>query len=149
MLARLLERAGSFGSGTITGFYTVLMEGDDENDPLVDAVRALLDGHVMLDRRLAAQSHYPPISVLDSISRIMPAVISAEHLAKTNVVRRLFAGYKASEELIRIGAYQKGSDPELDRAIALMPPLREFLRQSSREAAGMQDSLARLMALPV
>src|SRR5208282_460107 len=102
MLARLIERAGSFGSGTITGFYTVLMEGDDENDPLVDAVRALLDGHVMLDRRLAAQSHYPPISILDSISRIMPAVISAPHHAKINHIRRLFATYKASEELIRI-----------------------------------------------
>jgi flagellum-specific ATP synthase len=148
LLARLLERAGSFGSGTITGFYTVLMEGDDENDPLVDAVRALLDGHVMLDRRLAAQSHYPPISILDSISRIMPAVISARHLAKTNHVRRLFATYKTSEELIRIGAYQKGSDPDLDRAIALMPALREFLMQPSQEVAAMKDSLERLMALP-
>jgi flagellum-specific ATP synthase len=148
LLARLIERAGSFGSGTITGFYTVLMEGDDENDPLVDAARALLDGHVMLDRRLAAQSHYPPISILDSISRIMPAVISAEHLAKNNLIRRLFATYKASEELIRIGAYQKGSDPDLDRAIALMPALREFLIQPSQEAAGMKDSHARLMALP-
>jgi flagellum-specific ATP synthase len=148
LLARLLERAGSFGSGTITGFYTVLMEGDDENDPLVDAVRALLDGHLMLDRRLAAQSHYPPISILDSISRIMPAVISAPHLAKTNHVRRLFATYKASEDLIRIGAYQKGSDPDLDRAIALMPTLREFLMQPSQEVAAMKDSLERLMALP-
>jgi flagellum-specific ATP synthase len=148
LLARLLERAGSFGSGTITGFYTVLMEGDDENDPLVDAVRALLDGHVMLDRRLAAQSHYPPISILDSISRIMPAVISAPHLAKTNHIRRLFATYKASEELIRIGAYQKGSDPDLDRAIALMPALREFLMQPWQEVAAAKDSLERLMALP-
>jgi flagellum-specific ATP synthase len=78
----------------------------------------------------------------------MPAVISAEHLAKTNVIRRLFATYKASEELIRIGAYQKNSDPDLDRAIALMPALREFLMQSSQEVAGMKDSLARLMALP-
>lgn len=148
LLARLLERAGSFGSGTITGFYTVLMEGDDENDPLVDAVRALLDGHIMLDRRLAAQTHYPPISILDSISRIMPAVVSAEHLAKVNSIRRLFATYKASEELIRIGAYQKGSDPDLDRAIALMPALREFLMQSSQEVADMKDSIDRLMALP-
>jgi len=148
LLARLLERAGSFGSGTITGFYTVLMEGDDENDPLVDAVRALLDGHIMLDRRLATQSHYPPISILDSISRIMPAVISAPQLAKSNHVRRLFATYKASEELIRIGAYQKGSDPDLDRAIALMPALREFLMQPSQEVAVMKDSLERLMALP-
>ncbi|MGP0096129.1 MAG: FliI/YscN family ATPase [Terriglobales bacterium] len=147
LLARLIERAGSFKSGSITGFYTVLMEGDDENDPLVDAARALLDGHVMLDRRLAAQSHYPPISILDSISRIMPAVISDEHLAKTNLIRRLFATYKASEELIRIGAYQKNSDPDLDRAVTLMPQLGEFLRQSSREVAGMKDSLDRLMAL--
>jgi flagellum-specific ATP synthase len=148
LLARLLERAGSFGSGTITGFYTVLMEGDDENDPLVDAVRALLDGHVMLDRRLAAQTHYPPISILDSISRIMPAVVSSEHLAKANLVRRLFATYKASEELIRIGAYQRGSDADLDHAITLMPALREFLMQSSKEAANMKDSVDRLMALP-
>ncbi len=149
MLARLIERAGSFGSGTITGFYTVLMEGDDENDPLVDAVRALLDGHVMLDRRLAAQSHYPPISILDSISRIMPAVVSRDHLAKVSLIRRLFATYKASEELIRIGAYQKGSDPDLDRAIAIMPALREFLIQGSQEVGAMKDTLARLMTLPV
>jgi flagellum-specific ATP synthase len=148
MLARLIERAGSFGSGTITGFYTVLMEGDDENDPLVDAVRALLDGHVMLDRRLAAQSHYPPISILDSISRIMPAVVSPEHMAKVGLIRRLFATYKASEELIRIGAYQKGSDPDLDRAIAIIPALREFLTQGSQEVGAMKDTLARLMALP-
>src|SRR5271166_5652275 len=148
MMARLIERAGRFGAGTITGFYTVLMEGDDENDPLVDAARALLDGHVMLDRRLAAQSHYPPISILDSISRIMPAVISPAHLAKTNQIRRLFATYKASEELIRIGAYQKGSDPDLDRAITLMPALREFLVQASQEVAVMKDSIDRLMALP-
>jgi flagellum-specific ATP synthase len=148
LLARLIERAGSFGSGTITGFYTVLMEGDDENDPLVDAVRALLDGHVMLDRRLAVQGHYPPVSILDSISRIMSAVVSADHLKKANMVRRLFATYKSSEELIRIGAYQKGSDGDLDRAIALMPALREFLVQSSQEVATMKDSLMRLTALP-
>jgi len=149
LLARLIERAGAFGSGTITGFYTVLMEGDDENDPLVDAARALLDGHVMLDRRLAAQNHYPPISILDSISRIMPAVASPEHLAKAAEIRRLLATYKASEELIRIGAYQKGSDPELDRAIALMSALREFLVQPTHQVAPMKDSLDRLMVLAV
>jgi flagellum-specific ATP synthase len=149
MLARLIERAGSFGSGSITGFYTVLMEGDDINDPLVDATRALLDGHVVLDRRLAAQNQYPPISILDSISRIMPAVVSPPHLAKANQIRRLLAVYKSSEELIRIGAYQKGGDPELDSAITLMPALRDFLVQDSQEAAGMKDSLDRLMLLPV
>jgi len=147
MLARLIERAGAFGNGTITGFYTVLMEGDDENDPLVDAARALLDGHVMLDRKLATQNHYPPISILDSISRIMPAVVSTAHLTTAGEIRRLAAAYKASEELVRIGAYQKGSDPELDRAIALMPSLREFLRQSTSEVAGLKDAVDRLLAL--
>jgi len=149
MMARLIERAGSYGGGTITGFYTVLMEGDDENDPLVDAARALLDGHIMLDRRLAAQSHYPPISILDSISRIMPAVIPRDHLAKAAEIRRLMAAHKTSEELIRIGAYQKGSDPDLDRAIAMMPALREFLTQSPEEASGLKASVERLMALPI
>jgi flagellum-specific ATP synthase len=148
LLARLIERAGSFANGSITGFYTVLMEGDDENDPLVDAARALLDGHVLLDRKLAAQNQYPPISILDSISRIMPAVVAADHLAKATLIRRLLAVYKASEELIRIGAYQRNSDPELDRAIALMPALREFLVQSVQESAGMNDSLERLRTLP-
>lgn len=148
MLARLIERAGSFGSGSITGFYTVLMEGDDINDPLVDATRALLDGHVLLERRLAAQNQYPPIAILDSISRIMPAVVTREHQAKANQIRRLLAVYKASEELIRIGAYQKGGDPELDRAIALMPALRTFLVQDAQEAAGMKESVERLMGLP-
>jgi len=148
LLARLIERAGSFGGGSITGFYTVLMEGDDINDPLVDATRALLDGHVLLDRRLAAQNQYPPITILDSISRIMPAVVTAEHRTKANQIRRLLAVYKASEDLIRIGAYQKGGDPELDRAIVLMPALRDFLTQDAQEAATMQDSIARLMSLP-
>lgn len=148
LLARLIERAGSFAAGSITGFYTVLMEGDDENDPLVDAARALLDGHVLLDRRLAAQNQYPPISILDSISRIMPAVVSTEHLTKANQIRRLLAVYKSSEELIRIGAYQKNSDPELDRAIALMPALREFLVQHANEGVEMKDSVDRLMNLP-
>jgi flagellum-specific ATP synthase len=149
MLARLIERAGAFGSGTITAFYTVLMEGDDENDPLVDAARALLDGHIMLDRRLAAENHYPPISILNSISRIMPAVITPEHMAKAGEIRRLLAAYKSSEELIRIGAYQKNSDPDLDHAIVLMPALRLFLRQSIAEAADMKNSVDRLMELPV
>src|SRR5882724_10052737 len=149
LLARLIERAGSFGGGSITGFYTVLMEGDDVNDPLVDAARALLDGHVLLDRRLAAQNQYPAISILDSISRIMPAVVAADHLAKANLVRRLLAAYKTSEELIRIGAYQKSSDSELDRAIALMPALCDFLAQDSNDGAAMQDSINRLMMLPV
>ena len=149
MLARLIERAGAFRGGTITGFYTVLMEGDDENDPLVDAARALLDGHIMLDRRLAAMNHYPAISVLDSISRIMPAVVTREHRAKAGEIRRLAAAYKASEELVRIGAYQKGSDADLDRAIALMPALGRLLTQGSDETCAIKDSIDQLMALAI
>ncbi len=148
MLARLIERAGKFAGGSITAFYTVLMEGDDEQDPLVDATRALLDGHIMLDRKLAVRSHYPPIAVLDSMSRLMPAVCSPAHLQKAHELRRLLAAYTASEDLIRIGAYQKGSDPTLDKALALIPELQRLLMQKPSEAASFSDSVSRLLALP-
>jgi flagellum-specific ATP synthase len=148
MLARLVERAGKFGAGSITAFYTVLMEGDDEQDPLVDAVRALLDGHVMLDRRLAVRGHYPPISVLDSVSRLMPAVCSKPHLQKALRIRQLLASYKASEDLLRIGAYQKGSDSTLDQAVTLMPRIDQLLCQTSDEAAPLSTSIEQLLALP-
>jgi flagellum-specific ATP synthase len=148
LLARLIERAGRFAEGSITAFYTVLMEGDDEQDPLVDGVRALLDGHVMLDRRLAVRSHYPPIAVLDSVSRLMPAVASAPHQQKVQSLRRLLAAYSASEDLVRIGAYQKGSDSTLDKALALIPELDQFLMQKPGEAAPLGETINRLLALP-
>ncbi|MGA7216950.1 MAG: FliI/YscN family ATPase [Candidatus Sulfotelmatobacter sp.] len=148
MLARLIERAGRFGRGSITAFYTVLMEGDDENDPLVDGARALLDGHVMLDRRLAVRSHYPPIAVLESVSRLMSSVASPAHLQKAQSLRRLLAAYAASEDLVRIGAYQKGGDSTLDKALMLIPELDQFLRQKPGDAAPMADTIAKLMALP-
>ena len=148
MLARLIERAGNFARGSITAFYTVLMEGDDEQDPLVDGARALLDGHVMLDRKLAVRSHYPPIAVLDSVSRLMPAVCSTPHLQKAQELRRLLAAYTASEDLIRIGAYQKGTDPTLDKALALIPELHRLLMQKPGEATPLDDSIAKLLALP-
>ena len=148
MLARLIERAGKFGAGSITAFYTVLMEGDDEQDPLVDGVRALLDGHVMLDRRLAVRSHYPPIAILDSVSRLMPAVSTAPHLQKAHELRRLLAAYTASEDLIRIGAYQKGRDPTLDKALAMIPDLNRFLMQRPGASVSFSDSIAKLLALP-
>lgn len=148
MLARLIERAGKFGAGSITAFYTVLMEGDDEQDPLVDGARALLDGHIMLDRKLAVRSHYPPIAILDSVSRLMPAVSSAPHLQKAHDLRRLLAAYSASEDLIRIGAYQKGSDPTLDNALAMIPDLNHFLMQRPGETVSFSDSIAKLLALP-
>jgi len=148
MMARLIERAGRFGTGSITAFYTVLMEGDDEQDPLVDGARALLDGHIMLDRKLAVRSHYPPISVLDSVSRLMPSVCSGLHLQKAHELRRLLAAYSASEDLIRIGAYQRGTDPTLDKALTLIPELHRFLMQKPNEASTFADNVARLLALP-
>ncbi len=147
MLARLVERAGRFANGSITAFYTVLMEGDDQQDPLVDAVRSLVDGHIVLDRRLAAQNHYPPINLLDSLSRLMPAVASREHLTRSHQLRSLLAAYARSEDLIRIGAYSKGSDAELDRAVAVLPRLQAFLRQAPDEQAAFAETVARLRAI--
>jgi flagellum-specific ATP synthase len=148
LLAQLLERAGHFNAGSITGFYTVLMEGDDQQDPLVDAVRALLDGHIVLDRRLAAQNHYPPISVLDSLSRLMPSVSKPEHLEKARRLRKLLAAYTASEDLVRVGAYQKGLDPVLDQAIEIIPAINKFLQQRWDEKAPLSNTMAAFKALP-
>ena len=147
MLARLVERAGNFAGGSITAFYTVLMEGDDQQDPLVDAVRSLVDGHIVLDRRLASRGHYPPIGVLDSLSRLMPAVASPGHLANAYRLRSLIAAYARSEDLVRIGAYSPGTDPELDRAIATIPKLEKFLRQPAEERAGFEEAVAGMAAL--
>jgi flagellum-specific ATP synthase len=143
-LAKLVERAGNFRTGSITAFYTVLMEGDDQQDPVVDAVRSLLDGHVVLSRSMAAAGWYPPVNVLDSLSRLMPAVTTAEHRAKAATARRLLAAHARSEDLIRIGAYKAGTDEDLDRAMQAMPVLREFLEQRSDERVTMQDSVERL-----
>ncbi len=148
MMARLIERAGNFKDGSITAFYTVLMEGDDEQDPIVDGARALLDGHVMLDRKLATRSHYPPIAILGSISRLMSAVCAPSHLQKAQELRRLLAAYTASEDLIRIGAYQKGSDSTLDKALTLIPELHRFLQQRPAESTTFPESITRLLALP-
>lgn len=147
LMAKLIERAGKFSTGSITAFYTVLMEGDDQQDPIVDGARALLDGHIVLDRKLAAQNHYPPISILDSISRLMTAVCSERHLAKAGDMRRLLATYAAAEDLVRIGAYQKGSDPALDEALAVLPELRSFLQQKPGEAAAFEQTVARMLDL--
>ena len=149
LLARLVERAGCFAAGSITAFYTVLMEGDDQQDPLVDGVRALLDGHVMLDRRLAARGHYPPISILDSVSRLMPAIVSEAHYEKARHLREMLAAYAASEDLIRIGAYQKGSEPLLDRALECVPDLERFLKQRPLETTALADVIGQLDALSV
>jgi flagellum-specific ATP synthase len=148
MLARLVERAGNFSQGSITAFYTVLMEGDDQQDPVVDTVRSLLDGHVVLDRNLAMRNHYPPISILQSLSRLMSSVAAEPHLAKANSLRMSMAAYARSEDLIRIGAYQKDSDPVLDKAVQVLPTLNLFLQQRPDARFGYADAVNALLALP-
>jgi flagellum-specific ATP synthase len=131
MLPRLLERAGtSTGDGSITALYTVLVEGDDLADPIADAARAMLDGHVVLSRRLAERGHYPAIDVPQSVSRCMASVVPPEHLELAQKARGLLAAYAEAEDLVSIGAYQAGSVPRLDQALARMPALEKFLQQS-------------------
>ncbi|HWW51905.1 MAG TPA: FliI/YscN family ATPase [Verrucomicrobiae bacterium] len=148
LLAQLVERAGHFGGGSITAFYSLLMEGDDQQDPLVDAVRALLDGHIILDRRLASEGHYPPIAILDSLSRLVTSVCTPEHLSKMERLRQLIAAYAGSEDLIRVGAYQRGTDVVLDKAIDVLPALNLFLRQKKDERSTFEEARAQLLALP-
>jgi len=147
-LARLVERAGRFHRGSITAFYTVLMEGDDQQDPVVDTVRSLLDGHIVLDRRLATKGHYPPIAVLDSLSRLMPSIVGPEHLQKVTELRNLLAAYARSEDLIRIGAYQRGGDAVLDRAVEVLPEIEEFLRQNTSSLCTYEEMTQQLSAVP-
>lgn len=146
-LAKLVERAGRFRQGSITAFYTVLMEGDDQQDPVVDAVRSFVDGHVMLSRSLASEGWYPPIQVLDSVSRLMPAVTEAEHLQAAAALRRAMAIYDRASDLIRIGAYKAGTDEELDRAIALQPTIRALLTQNSLEKVSLTEAVGALFTL--
>ena len=124
------------------------MEGDDQQDPVVDTVRSLLDGHVVLSRTLAMRSHYPPISILDSLSRLMSSVVSEQHLAKAVALRMEMAAYAKSEDLIRIGAYQKDSDPLLDKAIQNLPGLNAFLQQKPETLCKYNEVVDSLMALP-
>ncbi|HTV59214.1 MAG TPA: FliI/YscN family ATPase [Verrucomicrobiae bacterium] len=148
LLAQLVERAGHFGAGSITAFYSLLMEGDDQQDPLVDAVRALLDGHIVLDRQLASQNYYPPISILDSLSRLLTSVCTPDHLAKIQRFRQLLASYSTSEDLIRVGAYQRGNDSLLDRAIEVLPRLHALLQQKKDEHSTFDQTRSQFHALP-
>jgi flagellum-specific ATP synthase len=146
-LARLAERAGNFKNGSITAFYTVLMEGDDLQDPLVDAVRSFLDGHIVLSRPIAAEGWYPPIDVIDSISRLMPAIVSDEHAQAAGTVRRMLSAWARSEDLVRIGAYKPGTDETLDRAIRFRPAIRQYLAQGARERGTIADARNQLLQL--
>jgi FliI/YscN family ATPase len=147
LLPKVFERAGKFRNGSITGFFTVLVEGDDLNEPITDAVRGILDGHVVLSRQLGTAGHYPAIDVLQSISRLASRVASPEQAEAARALRAALAVYQASEDLIRMGAYASGSDPRLDSAIRMQDPLREFLRQTPGEKAEFPQTLKRMLAL--
>mgnify|MGYP001108676988 FL=1 len=146
-LPRLLERSGTSHFGSITGFYTVLVDGDDFNEPIADAVRGILDGHIVLSRDLAAQNHFPAIDILNSISRLMPYLIEEEHKEKASQAKDLLSAYAESEDLINIGAYVDGSNPRVDRAIAYRDRLKEFLCQDMSISVSWQQSKEELRAL--
>ena len=144
LLPKLFERAGRFASGSITGFFTVLVEGDDMNEPIADAVRGILDGHLILSRDLGQAGHYPAIDVLQSVSRVMPGLVSREHLKNANKIRETLAEFRASQDLIRLGAYASGTSPRLDSALRAQEDLNRFLRQDRSEKAPLSETLAHL-----
>ena len=145
-LPQLVERAGNGlpGGGSITAFYTVLTEGDDQQDPIADASRAILDGHIVLSRRLAEEGHYPAIDVEASISRVMPHIVSPEHMKSAQKFKQVYARYQQARDLISVGAYVPGSDPETDFAIERIEPMKQFLQQSLRDKSTYAESVEQL-----
>ncbi len=142
LLPRLMERAGMGPQGAITALYTVLVEGDDQNDPIADATRGILDGHIVLNRALTSRGHYPPIDVLNSLSRTMPFVVPHEQIMKANEFRELMAAYNDIEDLVSIGAYKRGSKPISDRAIDCQDAINQFLRQDKADFSTFEASQA-------
>jgi flagellum-specific ATP synthase len=147
LMPRLLERAGASDRGSITGLYTVLVEGDDMLDPIADSARSILDGHIVLSRALATAGHFPSIDVLESISRVAPAITTAEQRAAATEMRRLLAAYRDARDLIEIGAYVPGTNPLVDRAITLREAMDGFLRQDLHETVTAMDAWSRLVAI--
>ena len=150
LLPRLLERAGMTARGSITGFYTVLVEGDDMDEPIADASRAILDGHLVLSRRLASRGHYPPIDVMESVSRVMKDVTSDAHWSRSLEVKSMMAAYTEAEDLINIGAYARGSNPRIDQSLQYIDPINQYLRQGlerSAETEGFDHNVRRLMGI--
>jgi len=148
-LARLLERAGpgAPGKGSITGLFSVLVEGDDHNEPISDAVRGIVDGHIVMEREIADRGRYPAINVLKSVSRALPAALTDEQNAILKRAKQIITSYENMAELIRLGAYRKGSDPDVDEAIALYPEIEEFLGQHKDENTSIEEGFARLAAI--
>jgi FliI/YscN family ATPase len=148
LLPRLLERAGTTAHrGSVTALYTVLVEGDDLNDPVGDTARSILDGHVVLSRELASANHFPAIDVLGSVSRLAADLASPAQSAAASAVRDCLATYRDARDLVAIGAYVRGSDPRIDRALAALDPVTAFLRQPREERTGLPETIARLAAL--
>lgn len=144
LLQKTMERAGTSEWGSITGLYTVLVEGDDMNEPIADAARGILDGHIVLSRKLAALGHYPAIDILESISRVRSDVITKEHLTSARFIQELLATYKASEDLISVGAYQQGVNPKTDKAIQFYDIINHFLKQDVDDGAGFDDTVNKI-----
>lgn len=149
MMPRLLERAGCSATGSITGLYTVLVDGDDFNEPITDTVRGIVDGHIMLSRKLGHKGHYPAIDVLGSISRVMGDVTTPEHRQLATALKKHLAVYTEAEDLINVGAYNKGSNTEIDEAIEKMPYIKQFLCQGTDEKVPFEETLKRMSSLGV
>ncbi|HOJ77338.1 MAG TPA: flagellar protein export ATPase FliI [Bacillota bacterium] len=147
MLPRLLERSGTADQGSITGLYTVLVEGDDMNEPIADAVRGILDGHIVLSRELAHLNHYPAIDVLASVSRLMVELVSQEHLRTAGELRNNLATYRNNQDLINIGAYSRGSNPQIDSAIDMISTINDFLRQGVEEKISYAATVSQLITM--
>ncbi|MBS7397971.1 MAG: FliI/YscN family ATPase, partial [Ruminiclostridium sp.] len=145
-MPKLLERAGCFEKGSITGIYAVLVEGDDTNEPISDTVRGIIDGHIVLSRKIAAQNHYPAIDILPSISRLMSMIADEEHKKAAGKLRNLLSLYNNNADLISIGAYKKGTNPALDEAIKKIDKINEFLMQGRYEHFSMEDTIKLLKA---
>jgi flagellum-specific ATP synthase len=145
MLPRLLERSGTGPKGSITAFYSVLVDGDDMNEPITDAVRGILDGHIVLDRNLANKGHYPAIDVLSSVSRVMKEIVTADHQEAADSLKRMLSIYKDSEDLINIGAYQKGSNQEIDNSLQYIGEITNYTRQKTDEKVNFQEAHERLL----
>ncbi|NFT91270.1 flagellar protein export ATPase FliI [Clostridium botulinum] len=146
-LPKLMERSGTSEDGSITAFYTVLVDGDDFNEPIADAVRGILDGHIVLSRSLAHKNHYPAIDILNSVSRLMNSIAPPEHIQAASIARDLLATYKESEDLINIGAYVKGSNKKIDLAISYHDKIEEFLRQTVNEKSNFEESIGYLISM--
>ncbi len=147
MLPKLVERAGRSNKGTITAFFTVLIEGDDHNDPIGDTVRGLLDGHIWLSRKLSTRGHYPAIDPIESISRLMPDICDCDHLKAARAMRKLLGVYLDNEDLISIGAYRQGSNPEIDQAIRMKPLIDQFLQQDVSDRAELSETVQKIIQL--